>query len=386
MTSTPSSRSASHSKHQQDFDLHGVVGVRVLDGSASDIAAVRRQLGPLECSLDREPDITIRFVDALPRSITLVDVDETGFDDDNFYLLRAKGGNQRRTLIPFDQLGRTVELVCEHGISAVPHLLAAINLNALAKKVLPLHATALLHDGAGVLVTGWSKGGKTETLLAATREGAQYVGDEWVYLTPDGQMLGLPEPIRLWSWQLAQFPELLAARSAKERGRLRTWRTASRVAETVGSRAWPGTGLVRRAAPRIARQSYLQVPPTDLFGQDGVVRQASVDAVVLVVSHESADTVAQPVAPGEIAARMRASLAEEREPLMTHYRHFLFAFPDRHNSVLESAEDMEANLLTARLDGLPSAKVAHPHPCDIRTLGRTVLDAARAARGGPDER
>jgi len=47
----------------------------------------------------------------------------------------------------------------------VPHLLAVINLTALAKGVLPLHASAFTYRGLGVLATGWAKGGKTETLL-----------------------------------------------------------------------------------------------------------------------------------------------------------------------------------------------------------------------------
>ena len=81
----------------------------------------------------------------------------------------------------------------------MPHLVALVNVTALAKGVLPLHATAFTAGSTGVLVVGWSKGGKTETLLGCMAAGAEYVGDEWVYLTDDGQMLGLPEPIRVWS-------------------------------------------------------------------------------------------------------------------------------------------------------------------------------------------
>lgn len=379
MTSTPSSRSASPPPHQHDFDLHGVVGVRVLDGTSHEISTVRQQLGPLDATLDREPDITIRFVDSLStQPLTLVDIAESGFDADAFYLLQARGGSKRRTRMPFDQLGRSPEIVCERGISAVPHLIAAVNLAALSKGVLPLHATAIVHRGRGILITGWSKGGKTETLLAATRDGAKYVGDEWVYLTPDQRMFGVPEPIRLWSWQLEQFPELLQARSTKERTRLGSWRTAALVTDSVGRRRLPGARLVRRVAPAVGRQAYLQVRPADLFGDDGVLPDASVDAVVLVISHESSDTVVEPLVHGEITARMRASLAAEREPLMTHYRHFLYAFPDRHNPFLEAVDEVEAALLSERLDGRPSVKVAHPHPCDIQTLGRTVLTAVQS--------
>ena len=272
-----------------DFDLHGLVGVRVVDGTPADVAVVRRQLGHPETTLDREPDLTVRFVDRLaPSPLTLVGVGESGYDDDSFYLLQAKGGSTRRTRIPFDRLGPGAELVCERGIPAVPHLLATVNLVLLTRNVLPLHATALEVDGEGILVTGWSKGGKTETLLAATSHGARYVGDEWVHLPPDGRMLGLPEPIRLWAWQLAQRPDLLASRTAGERRRLRAWSTVSRIADGAADRSWKGSGASYAGSrPALGRQAYLQVPPADLFGADGMVSSARLDAVVLVLSHEA---------------------------------------------------------------------------------------------------
>jgi hypothetical protein len=364
-----------------DFDLHGLVGLRVVDATPSDLAVVRRQLGHAGTTLDREPDLTIRFVERLaPSPLTLVGVGESGYDDESFYLLQAKGGSRRRTRMPFDRLGPGAEIVCERGIPAVPHLLATINLVMLTRDVLPLHATALEVDGAGVLVTGWSKGGKTETLLAVTTHGARYVGDEWVFLPPDGRMLGLPEPIRLWAWQLAQRPDLLASRTAAERRRLRTWATVARIADGVADRSWKVSGPVRRIAPALGRQAYLQVPPADLFGADGIVSSAPLDAVVLVLSHEAPQTAVHQVQPGEIARRMAASLAEERAPLMVHYRQFQYAFPDRSSPLLESAGELEAHLLAERLDHVPSAKVTHPHPCDVHELGQAVLDATRRAR------
>ena len=359
-----------------DFDLHGLVGIRVVGGTPADLAVVRRQLGQAETHLDRDPELTIRFVDRLaPSPLTLVGIGESGYDDDAFYLLQAKGGSRRRTRMPFDRLGRGAEIVCERGIPAVPHLLATVNLLLLTHDVLPLHATAVEVDGKGLLVTGWSKGGKTETLLALTTEGARYVGDEWVHLPPDGRMLGLPEPIRLWAWQLAQRPDLLTSRTAAERRRLRTWSTVSRIAEGLADRSWKGSALVRRIAPALSRQAYLQVSPSDLFGGDAMSPSARLDAVVLVVSHEADETVVHAVEHGEIARRMAASLAEERAPMMVHYRQFRFAFPDRPSPLLEQAGEIESRLLSARLDHVPSAKVTHPHPCDVHVLGQAVLQA-----------
>jgi hypothetical protein len=364
----------------QDFDLHGIVGVRVVDATAVDLEKIRRQLGPIEATLHREPDITIRFVDAVETGpLTYVGVGDSGFDDNAFFLLRGRAGADGRTAVAFDRVARGIEIVCERRLPAVPHLLAIINLTALAKGVLPLHSAGFTSGSTGVLVTGWSKGGKTEALLGCMSDGADYVGDEWVYLTDDGRMLGLPEPIRVWAWQFDQLPALLRARPAEERRRLAAWRRLAGLAGSAAHSRLVGSSLVRRAEPIVGRQAYLQVPPAELFGADRVSLRGRLDAVVLVMSHDEPGIVTRPVDPGEVTQRMKASLEEERAPLMTHYRHFRYAFPDRANPVIDNAAELESKLLASLLDDRPSAKVLHPHPCDLRLLGRVVLDAAETA-------
>ena len=365
-----------------DFDLHGIVGVRLLGADHEDVAAVRRQLGLRPTSLTTEPDITVRFVDSLASGpLTFVGVHDTGFDGEDFLVLRGKGGVTARTILPFDAIGRRPELVCERGIPAVPHLLAIVNFTALSKGVLPLHASAFNQDGKGVLVMGWAKGGKTETLLAAARQGARYVGDEWVYLTPDRTMLGLPEPIRLWGWHLRQLPEVWQSRSLAQRGRVAAWRSLARGARAAASGSGPGRGLARKALPVLERQAYLQVPPQELFGAGKLDLRGHLDAVALVVSHTS-DTITSSLAgPTEVSSRMAASLAEERAPFLTHYRQFRFAYPERESDLVARSAEIEARLLAELFDGRPAAKVAHPYPCDIDALGAAVLSAALGTGG-----
>ena len=360
-----------------DFDLHGLVGVRLVDAGPDDLALVERQLGPLRGELHRTPDITVRFVDRLTNAeLTYVSVLETGFNDDGFFLLHGRGGIAARTLVPFADVGHPLEMVCERGVTAVPHLITLINLAALTRDVLPLHASAFTIDDTGVLVTGWSKGGKTETLLEAARRGARYVGDEWVYLTPEGRMYGLPEPIRVWAWQLDQLPELLAARPIVDRLRLRGWQAAASAARLASATSWPGSVIARKGAPIVERQTYLRIPPAELFGRGGLQLRGDLDVVVLVVSHSGPDTTVATVPAVDVAHRMMASLAEERAAFMAHYRQFRFAFPRQRNPLLESVAVHEARLLAAVFEGRPAVTVAHPYPCDLRDLGHAVLTAA----------
>ncbi|MFQ5558723.1 MAG: hypothetical protein ACE5GB_14610, partial [Acidimicrobiales bacterium] len=190
-----------------DFDLAGMVRVRVVGGDA-EIAAVARQLGPLRCEVGGEPDISIEVVDRLPDDGRLRHLgrDEAGFTDDGFVVMRAKAKSRARVRIPFDRIGRAggrCVITCEPGLPAVPLLIPILAVTALAKGLVPLHAGAFEWNGTGVLVTGWSKGGKTETLIATTQRGARYVGDEWCYIDPERQLVvGIPEPVTLWAWHL----------------------------------------------------------------------------------------------------------------------------------------------------------------------------------------
>jgi thymidylate kinase len=365
-----------------DFDLHGVVRVRVLDADPADEAKVARQLGLPTFEPEGEADLVIRFVDAVTRQpLTYVGLGDTGFNGDGFFVLAGPGSTTGRTRIPFDQLGDHPEILCERDVPTVPHLLTMINLVALSKDVLPLHASAFSIDSLNVLVTGWSKGGKTEALLAAMARGGTYVGDEWVYLTPDREMLGLPEPIRVWDWHLRQFPELLQARPVRDRLRLSTWRHVGTATRVAGRSRLPGAGLASRVRPMAERQAYLQVPPQELFGPERVALRAPLDATVLLLSHSSPETTIELVDQAEIADRMTASLAEERARFLAHYRQFRYAVGDRPNPAVDCAGSTEASLLADLFGGGKCAKVSHPSPCDIPALGDAVHCAATMLTG-----
>src|SRR6266508_1771828 len=143
-----------------DFDLHGLVGIRVVDGTARDVAAVAAQLGPLPRRLDREPDIVIRFVDRLELGSRLryLGARDAGWTDDGFFVLRSRK-QPVVVRLPMGDIGGRCEIVSESGVPAIPFLIAILNLTVLGNGALPLHAAAFELDGVGTLVTGWSKGG-----------------------------------------------------------------------------------------------------------------------------------------------------------------------------------------------------------------------------------
>lgn len=350
-----------------EYDIHGVVGIRVVDAAPADIAAVARQLGVPEARLRDEPDIVIRFADRVgpPGGVSYLGIGDVAYGADAFLVLKGKQKTVTRAQIPLDDAGGgRFEIVCEHGARAVPLLVALVNLTALAKGVLPLHASAFLYRGAGVVVTGWTKSGKTEALLAFMTRGAQYVGDEWVYLDASGdRVFGLPEPIRLWEWHLRQLPQYRALLPASDRRRLRVVGAADALAGFAGRRT-----RVARMRSLVQRQLHADVDPAALFGAGGMRGEAPFDRLFFVATHDADEITIRPGDPAEVARRMVFSLLHERLDLTEAYLKFRFAFPERRNPLLEAAEARQRELLERALVGKPTYVVQHPYPFDLGEL------------------
>jgi hypothetical protein len=346
-----------------DYDLHGVAGVRLVGARVADEAVVDRQLGGLRAPLRRDPDVVVRFVDRVEvsRPVRLLGAGEAGFTDEAFLLLRSRHKARARVLVDVEHIGRGGEVVVERGAPAVPLLVAIVNLAALSNGALALHASAFVHQGLGIVATGWSKGGKTEALLAFMQRGARFVGDEWVYVAPRGDRVhGLPEPIRLWDWHLRQLPAVRGRVSRRDRALLTPLRV---VAGAAGRRAG-----ARRLAALLERQLHVDAEPSRLFDPAAIALSAAFDRLFLMRSWEEPDIRVDSIDGAEIAARMAFSVRHERAPLIACYEQFRFAFPDRVNPLIEQAPDLERALLHRFLAGRSAHAVDHPYPVCLDAL------------------
>jgi hypothetical protein len=366
-----------------EFDLHGIAGIRLLNASSSEVALVTRQIGPLQAVLGRDPDIVVEFVNELPTfgPLRFIGLDDAAFDDESFIILRGRHKARVRVSLPLDRAGAECRIICERGVPVVPMLVPLINLTALRHETVPLHASAIVHDGLGVLATGWAKGGKTETLLSFMSHGATYVGDEWIYLRPDGRMLGMPEPMKIWNWHLAELPQFRRRVESGERLRLRLLERAAGMARFVASRrtlrgSAPGR-LAARAGPLLRDQTYVHLPPHRLFGGDRCSLSGTLDRIVLVVSRDEPDIAVEPIEGAEVAERMAFSNQHERQDLLAAYLKFRYAFPDRAGDLIERAADIERGLLRMALADRPAYAVYHPYPVPIPALYEAIWPAIR---------
>ena len=370
-----------------DFDLQGWVAIRLLDAGPGDVAVVSRQLGLPRTRLQGDPDITLRFVDRLEESSRLhfLGIDDAAYTQDAFYVLRSLHKSRVKVQVPFHQIGEQLEIVCERGLPAVPLLIPILNLTALKRGLLPLHASAFNYQGQGLVALGWAKGGKTETLLAFMLQGAEYVGDEWVYFTCDGgQMFGIPEPIRLWDWHLADLPQLRGRISRSEKAKLVAIKTLVKTLEAAGKGAGGAPArLSRRVVKLLERQMYVHATPQRLFGEPACSLQGSPERFFFVASHDSPGTVIEPVDPLQIARRMVFSLEEERQELISYYLKFRFAFPHLRNDLIESSQHLLLQTLEQVLGGKQAFAVYHPYPVHIPALFDAILPVLQSTSPEP---
>jgi hypothetical protein len=371
-----------------DFDLHGIVGIRVVNARAEDARMVREQLGPTVRPLDRPPDLTVRFMPQrrMPR-LRYIEPGRSGFTDDGYYVL----SHRRRPVVarmPFDATADTEPryvIECEHGARAVPMLEEWVRLIALARGYVPLHASAFQYHGTGVIVAGAPHGGKTSCLLAFAGTGARFVSDDLLLLSGDGgTMLGFATDISVADWQLDQLPGFRRRLGPLRRALL----AGARQLERMQPVAWPGWlgTLGHTAVPALRRRLKVSLPPDALFQRVGSC-VADTGAVFLTLSHASPEILVEPVDPASLAGRLAAALRLQLHPLFEHYLGYRFAFPQRTSELLETAESQAYALLRRGLRGRDSFVLRHPHPVSLEELRRAMrpfVDGTPATASGAD--
>ena len=350
-----------------DHDVHGMVGVRIRDASPLDLAAVARQLGPIrDTSLDRQADVTVRFVDEVSTAnARYVEYGRTAFTDEAFILLRD-GRQAIKAEIAFDESGH-VEIVCQHGIKSVPLLLPLLSRAVRARGCVALHASAATFDGTGLLMPAWAHGGKTTGLLATLTQGAGYVGDEWIVVRGDGsRIFGLLRPVELHGWQRDQIPAAQPHIPSAVRLTSATIRRLSRV------------GVPPRIVRGIDRRLDRSIDPTDLFAPAGTPLSAWFRAVLWMIRHDARRVRIERADLATTVRRIAASVASEEAPLLDIEQAYSFAFPERTFPRSQRPSDVLERTLTRALAGKDLFVVYHPAPCNLHELGAALASVCGA--------
>lgn len=374
-----------------EFDLHGILGIQLIDPMPGDVRAVEYVLGLTQRRLERGPDITIRFQDHVSApGLTYLGLD-MGFTKDGFYVL---GGQDRQpeARIPFENIGEQCEILSRSGLGYVPMLIEIVTLTLLAKRYIPIHASAFVFEGTGCLAMGWAKGGKTEALLSFANHGGQYVGDEWTVLSETGShMFGIPIPMAIWAWQFSHIPNLLPRIALKTKLLFTIIEGLNAVSRRLGSGRLSGVfpiPVVGRVLPALNRQLKIWASPRELFEASMHRSPVSPEKMFLMMGHDDPVIKVAPCDPQEIAYRMKSSNEYEHSAVLGYYKAFKFAFPQRTNRFLEKLDTLQSELLTSALAGKEAYKVLHPYPVSFESLFehmRPVCETTAATTVRPEQ-
>lgn len=336
---------------------------------------VARQFGIDPGPIIGEADLTFTWVDRLGGSrLRLIGRGEAAWDDEHYYLLSGPEPGAARMELPFDRLGPGCELRIEAPMVRPPLLVHLVNVMLLARGTLVLHASAAQLNGRGVVAPGWSKGGKTEALLAMLDRGAGLISDEWTYVDPaTRRMTGSPGPVRLEDWHLDQVPSLRALVGRGPQRRVRVARRVQALYGRVGGRVrhLPFGRYVDRAAKLLDDERHVDLAAASLpAGPDAPV---AIDAIAWMVASSEPGIVVVPGVAAELAERMTFSHQHHREALVAAYLQFRFAFPDRRSELMDTLEARELDLLSRALaPDIPVIEVRHGPRPSIRDLGREM--------------
>src|SRR5437773_12166241 len=79
-----------------DYDIHGLVGVRLVAPSQTNVAAVNAPIGPPSPRVLRRPDIVVSSVDRLPAGpVRYVDLGKTEYSNSDYIVLHVREGHSR---------------------------------------------------------------------------------------------------------------------------------------------------------------------------------------------------------------------------------------------------------------------------------------------------
>lgn len=341
-----------------DFLLAGRVRIRLVDANPRQVSALTDELAVVPATPREPPDLVIRFVGRLGDEGPAWHVGEEFVATATSFVHAGRDGSVvgARTRLPLDRLERGCTILCERGVATVPLMPEIVNLLALERGLLPLHAGAVVRGGRGLLATGWSRGGKTEVVLSAMLvPGTTFVADDWVHLDPmTGTAYGGETPVWLRGAHLAGYPEYRGRLPRGDRRRLRAVSMGRRLSGGVPSaagRALPGRAL-RAVQGFLGRRDGVYVSPSRLFGANRLAPSCHVDSLVLCDRHDGSEDTAATADATRLAQRVLHSLRHERAGLDAAYDAFRFAFPDLRCRLLEDAPRRERDLLADALGGV----------------------------------
>lgn len=362
--------------------------------SGDDRAAsfVQRALDPWQPAAgdDRPADVRIAELTERPRDAELQNPAGDGLSTAFGRLGAFVVANGRWCSVAEPALGGPFSFAAEQGFP-LGHVFGrfvrpALQLAAAAHGAVAVHGSAVVVDGRGVVVAGWSEAGKTETALALVEQGASFLSDKWTLLFGDGELACFPISVGVRRWILRHAPTL--QRTLPREARLQF---AAAVAGSAAARITAGTaargGVLAAAHAAVAELAALAeraaLSPSQLsaaYGQPPPTGRATLSALVLLTTTPDGMPAARPREPAWAARRLARSAAYERRGYLALAERARYARDGGDSvEVARLIEEREERQLAAALGDAQVLEVQTPFPIDPNRIVDTIRPVLRAA-------
>ena len=251
-----------------EFDFHGLATLKVAN-DAPTASQLRDMFAPFLSSDLGAPDIVVTG-DTVPVPTLSKGDEEYEYSDDSLYI-RATGVQILRRDGAF-HINGTREL-----LTAV---LPILDLVMIDRQAAMIHAATVRLGNTGICMPAWGGVGKTSTVAKLMkREGASFLGDDWAFLTSDGNILGFHKPMFIKPHHRPIYPHLFAnthkplipSRLSHRVARLTT------IVHPFVTRFPRVAGVSRRWSPE-----HMMVQPHDAFPAVPMGTRAPLDVMVFV--------------------------------------------------------------------------------------------------------
>jgi hypothetical protein len=254
----------------------------------------------------------------------------------------------------------------------------ALQLAAARHDAVAVHGSAVVADGRGIVVAGWSETGKTETALALVEEGATFLSDKWTLVFGDGSLACFPITIGIRRWLLTYAPTLRRRLPRAARLQFAAATVGEAAARSTSSLARRGgvVGAAHAAAAELAtlaqRASLLPSQLSAAYQQPPPTNRETLAALVLLTTTVNGRPHAEPRDPAWAARRLARSASYERRDYLTLAERARYIRDGEGADIARLIEEREEKHLAAVLSSARVIEVRAPFPTDPRRIVEAI--------------
>lgn len=244
-----------------------------------------------------------------------------------------------------------------------------------------VHASGVTLDGETTLFPAWRGGGKTNTLLSLLREGADYMADDRLWVSADGEAQGFPLSVNLQPYNIDSFPEIeITHDNVKDEARAMAYQFIDERVNKAGSVFEKGIHFLNNKFLKDTHRSFTDVG--SLFPQSSYVDRSSVDNIVFLQAAPSNESVrVEPISIDDAVSAVSAiSFYEWNERLEEYFRAYDALVPGGTMvAELQAVVDAEERIFRSLFEGVETYRGWIPRKADWGASGtdQEVVSAIR---------